>query len=160
MLLRVRLIPDPQSHRMHKPHRNRVQQFGDNTLVRDAPAHPMFFLQRKSGRAFEIRSYNFVQKGEHAARNSLHFTSGNSHGELLRAWDAPYSPPFCCVGNLDRVMRLRPASVHQTRAISSAILMCSFLKFDGLAKSPPSRHPGESRSPEVLGIPGFRLPPE
>jgi len=120
----------------------------------------MLFLQRKAGRAFEIRSYNFVQKGEHAARNFLSFTSGRSHGELLRAWDAPYALPFRCVGNLDRVMRLRPASVHQTRAISSVLLMCSFLKFDGLAKSPPSRHPGESRGPQVLGIPGFRLPPE
>jgi hypothetical protein len=32
--------------------------------------------------------------------------------------------------------------------------------FDGLAKSPPVRHPVEKRSPEVLDIPGFRLPPE
>jgi hypothetical protein len=34
------------------------------------------------------------------------------------------------------------------------------LNFDGPVKSPQSRHPGESRGPEVLGIPGFRLPPE
>jgi hypothetical protein len=33
-------------------------------------------------------------------------------------------------------------------------------KFDGLVKSPKSRHPGDSRGPEVLVFPGFRLSPE
>jgi hypothetical protein len=32
--------------------------------------------------------------------------------------------------------------------------------FDAFVKSLPDRHPGESRGPEVPGIPGFRLPPE
>jgi len=32
--------------------------------------------------------------------------------------------------------------------------------FVAFVKSLKSRHPGESRGPEVLGIPGFRLPPE
>jgi hypothetical protein len=31
---------------------------------------------------------------------------------------------------------------------------------DGFVKSHQSRHPGESRGPEVLVIPGFRLSPE
>jgi len=31
---------------------------------------------------------------------------------------------------------------------------------DSLVKSHQSRHPGESRGPEVLGIPGSRLSPE
>jgi hypothetical protein len=35
-----------------------------------------------------------------------------------------------------------------------------FVNLDGLVKSTLSRHPGESRGPVVLGIPGFRLPPE
>ena len=34
------------------------------------------------------------------------------------------------------------------------------VKTDTFAKSPLSGHPGESRGPEALGIPGFRLPPE
>ena len=92
---------------MHKPHSNRVQQFGDSTLVRNAPAHPMFFLQRKSGRAFEIRSYNFVQKGEHAARNSLSLLSVRTHARhpmeffSLRPGYAPKGVSIICVGNLD-----------------------------------------------------------
>ena len=36
----------------------------------------------------------------------------------------------------------------------------SVIKLVGLVKSHQSRHPGESRGPEVLGIPRFRLPPE
>jgi hypothetical protein len=34
------------------------------------------------------------------------------------------------------------------------------VKTDTFAKRPISGHPGESRGPEALGIPGFRLPPE
>jgi hypothetical protein len=34
------------------------------------------------------------------------------------------------------------------------------MKFDELLKSHQSRHPGESRGPEVLVVPGFRLSPE
>jgi hypothetical protein len=34
------------------------------------------------------------------------------------------------------------------------------LTVDGFVKSPQSRHPGESRGPEVLVFPGFRLSPE
>ena len=34
------------------------------------------------------------------------------------------------------------------------------IKYDEPVKSHQSRHPGESRGPEVLGIAGFRLPPE
>jgi len=33
-------------------------------------------------------------------------------------------------------------------------------KFDGLVNVHQSRHPGESRGPEVLVVPGFRLSPE
>ena len=31
---------------------------------------------------------------------------------------------------------------------------------DGFVRSPKNRHPGESRGPEVLVFPGFRLSPE
>jgi hypothetical protein len=37
---------------------------------------------------------------------------------------------------------------------------CGQVRTDTFVKSPLSGHPGESRGPEALGIPGFRLPPE
>jgi hypothetical protein len=40
----------------------------------------------------------------------------------------------------------------------SAELIC--VNIDSHMKEALSRHPGESRGPEVLAIPGFRLSPE
>ena len=50
--------------------------------------------------------------------------------------------------------------MQSQKALIQSAEKSSSSNFDGLVKSPPGRHPGESRGPEVLGIPGFRLPPE
>jgi hypothetical protein len=50
--------------------------------------------------------------------------------------------------------------VYPPSAAPEATREFRMMKFDALVKSRQSRHPGESRGPEVLVFPGFRLSPE
>jgi len=48
--------------------------------------------------------------------------------------------------------------IHQSQWMSNKEFR--MMKFDSLKKSHQSRHPGGSRGPELLVVPGFRLSPE